>query len=41
MPDDPKKKKKDSKQQSKQPHEIAYKPKRKKPGTVMKPKKKK
>jgi len=34
-------KKKDSKQQSKKPYEIVYNPTRKKPGTVVKPKKKK
>lgn len=36
MPDDPKKKKKDRKQISKQPHEKRYSPKRKTPGTKTK-----
>ena len=40
MPDDPEKRgPRDRKRQSKQPHETTYKPKRKSPGTVNKPKK--
>ena len=40
MSDNPRKKKKDGKQQSQQPHEKRYEPKRKSPGTKMKPRKK-
>jgi hypothetical protein len=39
MPDDPNKKKKDRKQQSNQPHEKRYEPKRKTPATKIKPRK--
>jgi hypothetical protein len=41
MPDDPKKRgPRDRKRQSKQPHEVRYAPKRKKPGTKNRPTKK-